>query len=122
MGIRYQPGSTSRPSGGTPREPRRFDHLAQYAAPGAYIIDETTGEYSEYDLTPEQAAPRIEWDDLLAQWPLIVADFASEYHLRLHVDMDGMTWQEFRHLLQGVLAADTRLHRHFNVEKEPASE
>lgn len=46
-----------------------------------------------------------------------MADFASEYGIRL-ATADVM-WLEFVALLRGLLAADTRLRRHFADDDEP---
>ena len=42
-------------------------------------------------------------------WPLIVADFASEYGISL--DRDEVTFAEFRPLVAGLLQANTRIWR-----------
>lgn len=42
----------------------------------------------------------------------MVADFASEYGIRLRTD-EFVSWFEFRDLLTGLLASDTRLYRRF---------
>ena len=55
---------------------------------------------------------------MLGQWPLIVADFASEYGIRLPAETDqSLTWSAFFTYLTGLMVADTRLSRHF--AKEP---
>ena len=102
------PGSASRREGG----PRKFDHLARYAAPGAYIIDEATGEYSEYEV-PQQGEA-VSWDDIDEAPPyLIAADFASEYGITLA--RDCMSWREFVWRISGLLSADTRLARYLHA-------
>jgi hypothetical protein len=45
----------------------------------------------------------------------VVADFASEYGIRLGVT--DLSWREFLSLLTGLLVADTRLYRHFAADK-----
>lgn len=52
---------------------------------------------------------------MVAAWPLLVADFASEYRIRL-ADAD-LGWREFVRLLTGLLAADTRLYRMVTAPK-----
>lgn len=47
----------------------------------------------------------------------MVADFASEYGIRLAVA--DLKWLEFLALMRGLLAADTRLRRHFAADDEP---
>jgi hypothetical protein len=48
--------------------------------------------------------------DLVDDWSLVVADFASEYGIRLAVT--DVTWREFVHLLHGLLTVpETRLYR-----------
>ena len=57
---------------------------------------------------------------MLEQWPLIMADFASEYGIRLHAETDlSLTWLAFFTYLTGLMVADTRLSRHFAKEPEP---
>ena len=57
---------------------------------------------------------------MLEQWPLIVADFASEYGIRLHVETDqSLTWLVFFTYLTGLMCSDTRLSRHFAEDPEP---
>jgi hypothetical protein len=41
-----------------------------------------------------------------------VSDFASEYGIRLGRG-DFLSWREFRSLLAGLMACDSRLSRHF---------
>lgn len=47
----------------------------------------------------------------------MVADFASEYGIRLGTG-EFVAWREFEVLLGGLLAADTRLFRHFTSTQE----
>lgn len=110
MERRAGPGS---PGGGAEDgdRRRRFDHLARYAAPGAYIVDEETGEYSEYEI-PEDQGTEVEWSDILDQPGLIAADFAAEYGIRLHQVGNTLTWREFHTLVGGLLACDSRLSRY----------
>lgn len=119
MGIRYRPGTSSRPSGGSPGQgQRRYDHLAKYGR--GRIVDEVTGQYEWYDTSQaDEAGQEVEWRDILGQWRLIVADFTSEYRIRLDVTSnDDLTWVVFRVHLQGLMYADTRLARHFAPEPE----
>jgi hypothetical protein len=52
-------------------------------------------------------------------YPLVVADFASEYGIRLALLNDAdMTWREFWTLTCGLLTADTRLYRKFRPERK----
>jgi len=45
---------------------------------------------------------------VLGQWPLIVADFASEYGIRLHAETDqSLTWLVFFVYLTGLMVALT---------------
>lgn len=46
----------------------------------------------------------------------MLADFASEYGIRLYTT--DIPWREFRVLLTGLLAADTRLYRRFAPEPD----
>ena len=47
----------------------------------------------------------------------MVADFASEYGIRLH-SPDFLAWREFHALLIGLLSSDTRLYRRFAPQPE----
>jgi hypothetical protein len=55
-------------------------------------------------------------------WPLIVADFWSEYGIRLHREFDDLRWVEFRDAVNGLLSADTRLGRYFNPKNDRTNE
>ena len=55
----------------------------------------------------------VSWAEVLEQWGLVEADWLSEYGERLTVAWPRLTWREFRVLVAGLLAADTRLGRHF---------
>jgi hypothetical protein len=46
----------------------------------------------------------------------VVADFASEYGIRLAAT--DLSWREFVHYLTGLLACDSRLYRHFSTDDE----
>jgi hypothetical protein len=46
----------------------------------------------------------------------VVADFASEYGIRLHGA--SLSWVEFRDLLTGLLVTDSRLWRHFSRDSD----
>jgi hypothetical protein len=48
-------------------------------------------------------------------WPLLVADFRSEYgiHLERAAHDPRFTWREFAFYATGLLSADTRIHRRF---------
>ena len=47
-----------------------------------------------------------------------MADFATEYGLHLMGVNRDLPWREFEVYLTGLLAADTRLYRHFAPERE----
>jgi hypothetical protein len=51
----------------------------------------------------------------------VVADFASEYGIRLHA-RTPLAWAEFRDLLTGLLQTDSRLWRHFTRDDEEADD
>ena len=115
MGIRYRPGSTGRLDGGASEG---VDALDRY---GIGEKDPVTGLYEAYDLpdgSPAHAGEAVEWTAILTRWPLIVADFASEYRVRLHRELPDLSWREFRDLIAGLLAADTRLARALQPETE----
>lgn len=44
---------------------------------------------------------RFEWDNVLNHWPLIEADFAEHYGIRLSIT--PQTWREFSTLVTGLL-------------------
>jgi hypothetical protein len=48
---------------------------------------------------------------------LLLADFATEYGIRLEATRD-MSWIEFHALLTGLLSTDSRLQRRFAPEEE----
>jgi hypothetical protein len=118
VGARPRPGSTGRLNAGGAR---KFDHLARYAAEGAHIIDEETGEYSEYEVTDSEAHA-VEWDQILDQPGLIFNDFLSEYGLDLRTLGNRLSWREFAVRVEGLLAADTRIARHFAPDPKPSVE
>lgn len=117
MGIRYRPGSTSRSAGidGDCGDESGLAAIAQY---GVGQRDPLTGTYESYDfpdghpatLTEAEGATPVSWDTLRDKWPLIVADFSSEYTIRLAETR--MPWPEFWWHLTGLLATDTRINRH----------
>lgn len=82
---------------------------------GDYDPETDTWEWYEGDLPG--AGHR--WSDLLARWPLIEADFHSEYGADLSAPdspLDCRSWRWFRARIAGLLAADTRLGRAFAPE------
>lgn len=116
MGVRYRPGSASRHHGGAPHD--GLDAIDRY---GVGEKDPITGLYESYDLPEGHEAhggETVAWQAILTRRPLLVADFASEYGIRLNGEMDRMTWREFADLTVGLLAADTRLARAFQPETE----
>ena len=122
MGVGYRPGNVGRLDGGQTHEPRRFDHLAKYGR--GRIIDEATGEYESYDLSANEAeGTPLDTLEVLDQIVLIKADFASEYGIHLHaLPSSALTWWDFLDYLQGLMAANTRLARHFAPTQEPTEE
>lgn len=122
MGERPGPGSSGRPDGGL-----TLGDLDQY---GVGERNPVTGLYSAYNLPDGHPAegreegdyPPPTWAELLDCFELIVPDFASEYQVRLTVARRSMGWCEFRSLLFGLLAADTRLARHFRAKRNPEDE
>lgn len=124
MGDGGSPGTDSRHGdGGQP-----VDRLAEYDRLGFGVgrRDPVTGIYEVYDVPEWYKAKRrheaaasegggIPWAEIFAQWGLLVADFASEYRIRLTTDIRCMTWREFKQLTRGLLAAETRLSRYFTL-------
>lgn len=113
MGARAGPGSPGRRDqrGGE----RRFDHLAKYGR--GRIIDEATGEYEWYEI-PKDEGRAVTWQAILDQPRLIAADFLSEYGIRLSRVGNRLSWREFTLMVEGLLAADTRLSRHFRAQDD----
>ncbi len=114
MGKGAGPGSTG---GRDEGRHRRFDHLAKYAAPGAYIVDEETGEYSQYEV-PEDQGVDVTWADILGCPRLIANDFLSEYGIDLAKVGNALAWREFELRIEGLLACDSRLSRHLYAKTE----
>jgi hypothetical protein len=54
---------------------------------------------------------------LCEQWQFVVADFASEYGIRLATVTD-LSWREFCALLLGLLSANTRLARYVASDRD----
>lgn len=95
-----------------------LDAIAQY---GKGELDPATGLFEWYDLPPDHAARRIVEDgsqgsvtilSVVEQWELLVADFRSEYGIGLALG-EPLAWREFRPLVVGLLATDSRIARHF---------
>ena len=114
MGGRNLPGSTGRLDGGEPAAAQGIEALDQY---GRGEKDPDTGLWEWYEDVPQELGARATGFSLLAlceRWDLLVADFASEYGIR--VATAGLSWREFRSYLTGLLACDSRLRRHFAPE------
>ena len=124
MERRARPGNVGRAGGSGEHEQQATGDLEDLDQYGYGEKDPATGIWSNYDIPAGHPANRLEegpgqsiaWDAIVQQWPLIVADFASEYSIRLPTT--SMRWPEFDHLVSGLLAADTRLHRHFFPPKQ----
>lgn len=115
MGARAGPGSAGRRDQGGGE--RRFDHLAKYGR--GRIVNEATGEYEWYEI-PKDEGRTVSWDAILNQPRLIAADFLSEYGVNLAQVGNGLSWRAFAWMVEGLLAADTRLSRHFRGDDGPA--
>lgn len=101
---------------GPKRDPEGTDDGDSGADPtgrGAY--DPATGLYEYYEKPRNEGAP-VTWEEILTHWGLIVADFASEYGIRLH--RESLTWLEFRHLVNGLLQTRSRLWHATRPEDE----
>lgn len=55
----------------------------------------------------------------MEQWPLLEADFSSEYGLELEDEFLSRSWRWFTVKVSGLLIADTRLARCFRPDPEP---
>ena len=108
MGARPKSGGAG---GGANGGQRKFDHLAQYAAEGAYIVDEATGQYSAYDAPSASEGHEVDWAEIREQPRLIYADFQSEYGIDLRALGDRLSWQRFVLLVEGLLHCNSRLYR-----------
>lgn len=125
MERRAGPGNDGRAGGSGRSEPQATGDLEALDQYGYGEKDPATGVWSNYDIPAGHPANQtdegpggkvIAWDAIVAQWPLIVADFASEYGIRLPAA--SMLWPEFDWLVSGLFAADTRLYRHFFPPKQ----
>jgi hypothetical protein len=76
--------------------------------------DAATGLWDWYE-RPEEGSP-VTWEETLTHFPLIVADFGSEYGIRLH--RDALTWAEFRDFVGGLLQTESRLWRALRPETD----
>lgn len=92
-----------------------FEAIAQY---GVGEPDPETGIYAVYDVPEEVVAPKVSIAELTEDWVLVVADFATEYQVRLAVVTD-MTWREFVTLLTGLLSTpESRLYRAYAQKQQ----
>jgi len=121
LGIGYPPGSTGRRDGG-----HSGDRAADAVQYGRGTQDPVTGLFEWYEFPPDfdpqgnGEGEGVSVLTLFAQWPLVVADFASEYGIRLPNETDqSLTWSVFFAYLTGLMVADTRLSRHFAKDPEP---
>lgn len=110
METRFLPGSESRLYGGI----WRGDEAENPYGRGQY--DPVTGLWDYYE-EPEEAGahagPLIGWAELIGQWKLLESDFHEVYGADLSREVHRQTWRWFDVRVQGLLAADTRLARHF---------
>lgn len=79
------------------------------AGDGRGGFDPVTGLWDYYE-QPEDTGSSVTWEEILAHWGLLVADFAEHYGIRLHT-RPAMTWAEFQVLVEGLLAMQSRLWR-----------
>lgn len=78
------------------------------------------GVFEWYDIPPGHAARKVaegsqggvSFLTIVEQWDLLVADFRSEYGIGLALG-EPVPWREFRPLVTGLLACDSRIGRHF---------
>ena len=116
MGVRRGPKSFDRDdasAGGAEGE------ASGYAAIAKYGVGEPNAEgiYAVYDIPDEVIQPKVSLLELVEDWPLVVADFAAEYRIRLAVDT--VSWREFVTLLTGLLSnSETRLYRVVQRKRE----
>ena len=73
---------------------------------GRGLYDAATGLYEWYDV-PEGQGDAVTWEQILNHFPLIIADLASEYGVRVH--QETLMWAEFRDLVHGLLQTESRL-------------
>lgn len=115
MGVRRRPKSFD----GDHAEAGGGEDATGFAAIAQYGVGEPNedGIYAVYDIPEEVIEPRVSILELVDDWSLVTADFASEYGIRLAVH--DVTWREFVTLLTGLLSnSDTRLYRVVQRKRE----
>ena len=123
MGVRPVPGSIGRPRGGQQQPARTgLDAIEEY---GRGEKDPETGLYDWYDLPAGVAQPETQHGgvsvlDLCEEWDLLVADFASEYGIRVRTA--DLSWREFTAYLTGLMSCDSRLARRFTPTDDDTNE
>jgi hypothetical protein len=127
VGDGHRPKSTLGGDPGAGSGPRGLDAIAEF---GRGQLDPETGIFEWYDIPPGHPARRRVKDDddsqagslsfltIVEQWDLLVADFRSEYGIGLALG-ERIAWREFRPLVAGLLACDSRIARHFQPPPEP---
>ncbi len=113
MGNGRPPKPASRLPGGT----SGLDAIAQF---GVGRCD-ASGVYEAYDIpeghaaaqTHREGSKQISWRNLVEKFGLIEADFSSEYGVELADVFHVRTWRWFSVKVAGLMAADTRIARHF---------
>ena len=123
MGARPEPGRPGRLDGGG-QPAGEFDAIAEW---GHGQRDPFTGAFEWYeDIPPEILADPegegqlvVSWTRIDAVSTLLIADFQSEYGIELEPAMRIRPWRWFEQRVHGLLAADTRLARHFAAAETP---
>jgi hypothetical protein len=118
VGVGRRPKSALGGDPGGDSGPRGLEAIAEF---GRGEVDPETGLFDWYDIPPGHAARRVVDEgergsvtilEVVEQWELLVADFRSEYGIGLALG-EPVPWREFRPLVAGLLACDSRLARHF---------
>ena len=126
MGNGRRPKSTLVGDLGAGDGPRGLEAIAEY---GRGERDPETGIFEWYDLPANHPARRRVDDEggtegsvtilaVVEQWDLLVADFRSEYGIGLALG-ERIPWREFRPLVTGLFATDSRIARHFQPPARP---
>jgi hypothetical protein len=84
--------------------------------------DPVTGLYEWYEVPDgvTKAQHTLSWDAVFDDdcWPLLVADFQSEYHINLRAVFRTQSWDWFTDCVAGLMSCDSRLFRHFYHPEE----
>jgi hypothetical protein len=66
----------------------------------------------------KQAGRPLAYDEIFEAWPLLEADFHEAFGVDLETVFWVKSWRWFAVRVDGLLASDSRIHRHFSDEPE----